>query len=146
MSLLSVEEGNKLRSFNDSSEDFLVDDDEQVMALRHNAQAPFVKCNKLLLFDYTKVSPRAKILYLMLKSFVYQQRYEAYQKSKAFEQEEVAWPGRKRLASDMGCSLKTISNLLAELRDKKLITSERRGVGKTWRHRLAVLKRQGKKH
>ena len=132
-----------MNSFNKN--DLIADDDECAMELRYNAQAPFVKCNKLLLSDYIDVSPRAKLLYLTLKSFVYEQKYRQYQQNKKLAREEVAWPGRKLLATMMGCTTKTVSNLLAELRKYELITSERRSVGQTWVHRLCVLKKQRSK-
>ena len=45
-------------------------------------------------------------------------------------QEEECFPGQETLAKDMGCTRKSITNALNELKKHKLIDWQRRGLGK----------------
>ena len=118
-----------MNKFTSSNKAVLVDDNDD--------QVSFVKCDTFLLFEYKEVAPRAKILYLVLKTFVYQ-----HQKGANSYDEEIVWPGRQRLAQILDCSVKTVTNLLVILRNNELIVSEKCGVGQKWRHRLLPLKKR----
>lgn len=71
------------------------------------------------------LSPGAKVVYALLLSFAWR--------------EDHCWPGQRRLAEAAASSERSVRNWLAELRDAKVLTIERRGLTQTnvyWLERL----------
>ena len=64
-----------------------------------------------------KLSFGARLTYAVLLSYAWQ--------------EDSCFPGQNRMAKDLGVSRQMINEYLNELRDKKYISWERRGLGKT---------------
>ena len=90
---------------------------EKTLAFRDPVQrGGFTQASNLILRD-SSLSATAVRLYLLLLSYAWQ--------------EKECFPGQVRLATDMGCTKRTIINVLAELRRRRLITWQRRGLGKT---------------
>ena len=69
----------------------------------------------------TKLTPQARCLYLILASYA--------------NAERLCWPSRKRLATELGLSIRTIARLLSELELHNLIHREQH-AGKTTLYRL----------
>ena len=72
------------------------------------------------------VTPGAKLSYMMLLSYAWQ--------------EDSCFPGHDRLALDMGVSRRSIVNYLQRLREAGLIVVNRRGLGRTNVYWLPKLK------
>jgi len=90
---------------------------EKTLAFRDPVQrGGFTQVSNLVLRD-SSLSSNAVRLYLLLLSYAWQ--------------DKECFPGQDRLASDMGCTKRTIINVLAGLRRRRLITWQRRGLGKT---------------
>ena len=68
------------------------------------------------------VSPLARLLYVILRSYAWQ--------------EATCFPGRERLAADLGVNEKTLRLKVRELEDHRLIHQERLGRGFTNRYTL----------
>ncbi len=75
----------------------------------------FTQIPNVILKDAT-LSANAVRLYILLLSYAWQ--------------EKECFPGQDRLAADMGCNRTTINRNLSELKKRKLITWERRGLCK----------------
>ncbi len=78
-----------------------------------------------LLLRRIDISHGAKIAYAMLLSYAWGT--------------ERCFPGQARLAADLGVERKAVIRYLQELRDKRLITVTRRGMGKTNVYKLPRL-------
>ena len=90
-------------------------------------QAGFARLSHLIVTD-TELSDGAVRLYARLLYYA--------------RQDVRCWPGRQRLADDLGVSKATIKRRIAELVDRGLITRERRGMHKTaitWIEDLATV-------
>jgi len=77
------------------------------------------------LLHHPALSPGAKVVYALLLSFAWR--------------EDHCWPGQRRLAEAAAASERSVRNWLAELRDAKVLTIERRGLTQTnvyWLERL----------
>ncbi len=80
-----------------------------------NLKHGFTQVSNVVLRDST-LSPMALKLYLLLLSYAWQ--------------DEECFPGQDKLALDMGCKRVTVNRTLSELKKRKLITWERRGLCK----------------
>jgi DNA-binding transcriptional MocR family regulator len=73
------------------------------------------------------LSPGAKVVYALLLSYAWQ--------------EDHCWPGQERLADEAGASARSVRTWLQELRERGLVTVERRGLTLTnvyWIEALAA--------
>lgn len=73
------------------------------------------------------LSPGAKVVYALLLSYAWQ--------------EDHCWPGQARLADEAGASPRSVRTWLQELRERALVTIERRGLTLTnvyWIEALAA--------
>ncbi len=75
----------------------------------------FTQSPNVVLRDGT-LSTTAKVLYVLLLSYAWQ--------------DKECFPGQERIAQDMGCKRITVTRALAELKQRHLITCDRRGLGK----------------
>ncbi len=90
--------------------------DKRTLVFRnHNLRHGFTQMPNVVLRDAT-LSSNAIRLYVLLLSYAWQ--------------EKECFPGQQTLADVMGCTARTITNTLAELKKRKLITWERRGLCK----------------
>ena len=88
--------------------------------LRHGfAQVPRVVLRDGIL------SARAVRLYALLLSYAWQ--------------ESACFPGQNTLAEDMGCDRQTVIRTLQELRQRHLVSWERRGLGLTCLYHIKAL-------
>lgn len=78
------------------------------------AKHGFTQVENILLRDGS-LSDGAVRLYALLKSYAWQ--------------EKECYPGHMKLADNMGCKRKKISALLIELKNRRLISWSRRGLG-----------------
>ncbi|MGJ3237392.1 MAG: helix-turn-helix domain-containing protein [Anaerolineae bacterium] len=69
------------------------------------------------ILESDKLSPGAKLTYAMLLKYA--------------REEDECFPGQKRLGDDMGTSERSVRTWLKELQKHKLVTSKRRGQGKS---------------
>lgn len=85
-----------------------------------------------LILRNTALSPGAKLAYVMLLSYAWQ--------------DESCFPGQATLARDMGASERYVRNALKELAEAQFITIEQRGLNRTNRyiiHRIGPAPRAG---
>jgi len=80
-----------------------------------NLSHGFTQIPNMVLRDPT-LSCNAKVLYMLLLSYAWQ--------------DKECFPGQSRLAGGMGCTQRTITRTLAELKKRKLISWDRRGLCK----------------
>jgi biotin operon repressor len=75
-----------------------------------------------------KISGNAKLVYALLLSY-------------AWGEKNSVFPGQEKLAEDCGCSLRTITTAIQELKNNKFVSILRRGQGKTNLYVLHFIKR-----
>lgn len=80
-----------------------------------NLKKGFVAVPRVILLD-TKLSPQLKTLYSLLLNYAWQ--------------DGECFPGQNTLALNMGLKLLQIKRLLTQLKEAKLITTKRQGLGK----------------
>jgi hypothetical protein len=81
-----------------------------------NLRNGFTQISNVIIRD-PRLTCNAKVLYILLLSYAWQDR-ECY-------------PGQDTLAGNMGCNRRTVTRTLAELRKFKLVSWDRRGLGKS---------------
>ena len=79
-------------------------------------QLGFTQVPNFILRD-ARLSIGAKLTYTMFLSYAWHN--------------DLCFPGQERLAADMGMSVPSVSNFIAELAAHALVTVKRRGLGKT---------------
>ena len=94
----------------------ILDQNITLQTLEQMASVGFTQVPNFLLRD-SRLSIGAKLTYAMFLSYAWHNNY--------------CFPGQERLANDMGMSVPSVSNFIAELSEHGFITIRRRGQGKT---------------
>ena len=91
-------------------------DEKRSLIFRNpNLAHGFTQIPNIVLKDQS-LSVYAKMLYCLLLAYAWQ--------------DKECFPGQERLAGDIGCKRLTITRTLAELKERRLISWTRRGLGK----------------
>lgn len=109
--------------------DEMVERSSQVVHEDRNLAHGFAMVPYPVLKDWA-LSSNAKVLYGLLLSYSWQA--------------DRCFPGQDTLAGLMGCDRKTISRVMKELVDAKLVKVERRGLGKSNIYHILSLTRRYK--
>jgi hypothetical protein len=87
-----------------------------IVVLNESLKHGFTQLPRYVLKD-KRLSFGARLTYAVLLSYAWQ--------------EDSCFPGQERMAEDLGVTRKAINSYLSELKEKKYIDWQRRGLGKT---------------